>query len=322
VTERRPAERGSDDVLMPTLGDVVARMPEWRGRTLESRQMKGGLSHVTHSVAVDGRRTIVRLLNRRIDHVQLGIPPEMEIENTIRAAETGVGARVLAAFPDLPAMVLEYIDGATFHLDDVRDARNIPRIARACRLLHDRCRPFVNRFDIFRHLEGFLALCREYELRIPADYESYLPTVARIEEALAARPSDRVSCHNDLLAENIMDNGEIRLIDYQLSGVHDRCFELGDLAAESDFTPDEVELLCEGYFGERRVAEIARTRLYLIMSNFTWTLWFSVHSGMLEPNPDVDFDYWEEALDKWGQAMRDLESPDFGALLGQAKRTG
>jgi hypothetical protein len=56
------------------------------------------------------------------------------------------------------------------------------------------------------------------------------------------------------------------------------------------------------------------------MSNFTWTLWFSVHHGLVEPNPDVQFDYWEEALDKWSQAVRDLESPELGRLLERARR--
>ena len=69
----------------------------------------------------------------------------------------------------------------------------------------------------------------------------------------------------------------------------------------------------------RRLPQVARTRLYLILSNFTWTLWFSVHSGLVEPNPDVQFDYWEEALDKWSQAVRDLDSPGFGGLLDQAR---
>jgi thiamine kinase-like enzyme len=167
-------------------------------------------------------------------------------------------------------------------------------------------------------LDGFLDICRQNDLRIPDAYESYLPAIRRIEDAVKASAAEPVSCHNDLLAENFMDDGEIRIVDYQLSGRNDRCFELGDVAAESDFTPDDVELLCESYFGERLPVQVARTRLYLIASNFTWTLWFSVHKGMLEPNPDVDFDYWEEALDKWGQAVRDIEGEDFGTLLARA----
>jgi hypothetical protein len=40
-------------------------------------------------------------------------------------------------------------------------------------------------------------------------------------------------------------------------------------------------------------------------------------------NPDIDrfleFDYWAGALDKWGQAVRDLESPEFGPLMKDAR---
>jgi thiamine kinase-like enzyme len=298
--------------------DVVELLPQWKGREVDLTLLKGGLSHLTYRARVEGERYVIRILRRDISDVLLGIPSELEIENTIIAAETGVGPAVVASFPELPALVLEYVDGATLHLEDVRSPARIPRIGRACRVLHDRARPFVNDFDIFRQLDGFLDICRRNDLRIPDAYESYLPAIRRVEEAVKASAAEPVSCHNDLLAENFMDDGEIRIVDYQLSGLNDRCFELGDVAAESDFTPDDVELLCDSYFGERLPVQVARTRLYLIASNFTWTLWFSVHKGMLEPNPDVDFDYWEEALDKWGQAVRDIEGEDFGTLLARA----
>jgi thiamine kinase-like enzyme len=300
------------------VSDVVDRIPWWAGRELQLSLLKGGLSHVTYRADVGGESYVIRILRRDISDVLLGVPAESEIENTIVAAETGVGPAVVASLPELPALVLEYIEGATLHLEDVRSTANIPCIARACRRLHDEARPFVNDFDIFRQLDGFLDICRRNALRIPDGYESYLPVIERIEATVKAGAPAPVSCHNDLLAENFMDDGEIRIVDYQLSGRHDRCFDLGDIAAESDFTPDDVETLCEGYFGERLPVQVARSRLYLIVSNFTWTLWFSVHNGMLEPNPDVDFDYWEEALDKWGQAVRDLEGDDLGLLLDRA----
>jgi thiamine kinase-like enzyme len=309
------AERGGHVV---DVQQVIERVPSWEGKEVGLSLLKGGLSHLTYRADVDGESYVIRILRRDISDVLLGVESDFEIENTILAAETGVGPGVVASFPDLPALVLEHIDGPTFHLEDVRNPVNIPRIGRACRRLHDRARPFVNEFDIFRQLDGFLDICRRNDLDIPDGYESYLPTVARIESVVKTNAPPPVSCHNDLLAENFMDDGEIRIVDYQLSGLHDCCFELGDVAAESDYTPDDVELLCESYFGERLPLQVARTRLYLIVSNVTWTLWFSVHKGMLEPNPDVDFDYWEEALDKWGQAVRDMEGEDFGHLLERA----
>ena len=102
----------------------------------------------------------------------------------------------------------------------------------------------------------------------------------------------------------------------------DPLFELGDVAAESDYNPDQVARLVERYFGpETTPALVARVRLYLTVSNYTWTLWFTVHNGLLS-NPDVDFDYWAEATDKLEQAVRDLEAPELSSLLKLAARAG
>jgi len=109
---------------------------------------------------------------------------------------------------------------------------------------------------------------------------------------------------------------QIRIIDYQLSGQNDPAFELGNIAAESDYDPDLVERLAAAYFGAALTpALVARVRLNLIASNLTWALWFTAHDGLLSRATDVAFDYTGEATDKWRQAQRDLDDPDFGRLL-------
>jgi thiamine kinase-like enzyme len=303
--------------------DVIGRVPGWAASEVTYEIMKGGLSHRIYLVRAGKERYILRILNRAVEGALLGIPAEDEIENTLRAAQTGVSPGAPAVLRDVPAIVLDYIDGETLSVGTVQDERNIPRIGAACRQLHDRSRPFVNDFDIFRHQERFLALCQREGLRIPVNYESYAPTLARIERAVRARRLPDAPCHNDLLAENFIDDGKtIWIVDYQLSGNHDPLFELGDIAAESDYNPDQVARLVESYFGpETTPALVARVRLYLTVSNYTWTLWFSVHNGLLS-NPDVDFDYWAEATDKWEQAVRDLESPELSSLLKLAARAG
>lgn len=306
---------------LPAVEDVLAAIPDWAGRRVEHELLKGGLSHRIHLVRVDGSRFVLRVLNRDVEQALLGIPAEQEIENTVRAAGSGVGARVHRVLPEFPALVLEFVDGETLSVEGVREERRIPRIAAACRMLHASAPAFVNRFDIFRQLEGFLDLCRLHELRVPDGYEERLPDVRRIEAALAACPLPLAPCHNDLLAENFIDTAAgVRIVDWQLSGMNDPAFELGDVAAESDFEPDRADALAAAYFGsEAKPALLARVRLYLLMSNFTWTLWFSVHDGLLA-HPDADFDYWAEAGDKWAQAVRDLDAPELGRLLDQVER--
>jgi thiamine kinase-like enzyme len=242
------------------------------------------------------------------------VPAAVEITNTIRAAESGVGARVYEVLPDVPAIVLEYLPGRTLSAAGVRQPDMPPRIAAALRRLH--AGPaFANDFSIVAKLHELLDLCRQHELSIPATYLDRLSTVDEIGQALAVAPLDPVPCHNDLLAENFIDSGGvIRIVDYQLSGNNDPSFELGDIAAEADFDSDQTEALATAYFGDQLTPALtARVRLNLTLSNVTWTLWFSVHHGLLQR--DADFDYWAEAADKWAQAERDLDSPELGRLL-------
>jgi thiamine kinase-like enzyme len=140
-----------------------------------------------------------------------------------------------------------------------------------------------------------------------------------VDAVLKATALSTVPCHNDLLAENLLDvGGQIRIVDYQLSGNNDPTFELGDIAAQANFDPDQAHRLTAEYFGDELTpALVARVRLHVMLSNFAWTLWSSVHHGLLH-KPGSRFDYAAEADDRWRQAKRDLDSPDLGRLLGAA----
>jgi hypothetical protein len=65
--------------------------------------------------------------------------------------------------------------------------------------------------------------------------------------------SCNVPCHNDLLAGNMIDDGErIWLIDYEYSGNNAPCFELGNIWAECQLTLDGLAELAGEYYGGRR----------------------------------------------------------------------
>ncbi|BCB87673.1 phosphotransferase [Phytohabitans suffuscus] len=311
--------------------DVLGRVAVWSGQPVTHRPLTGGLSHHIWRVDVRGRSYVLRVLEPAVSAAGLGVPPPLEIENTRLAAESGAGARVYEVLPDVPALVLEFLPGRTLDAASVRQAGTIPRIAAACRVLHAGPR-FGNDFDIIGKLYELLDVCRHNDLRLPDGYLERLSTVEHVRAALGVLPLPTVPCHNDLLPENFIADersGDIRIVDYQLSGNNDPTFELGDIAAEADFDPDQVADLTAAYFGaETTPALIARVRLNLLLSNVTWTLWFSVHHGLLrdrdtahQPAPSSQrstFDYWAEAADKWGQACRDMDTPDLGRLMRAA----
>ncbi|MFC4588684.1 phosphotransferase [Sphaerisporangium corydalis] len=299
------------------LGPALERVTAWAGRPVVPTQIKGGLSHRIVRVDTEaGDRWLLRILDPRVSEAGLGIPLDLEIVNTVRAAKAGVGAGVLLELPD--AVLLEYIDGPTLDAAAVRDPAMTEGIAEACRRLHAGPR-FATEFSIFRKLDELLALCHAHGLEVPEGFEDWLPVVADIEAALDVRRPASVPCHNDLLPENfIFDGSAVRIVDYQLSGNNDPAFELGDIAAEADYDREMVGRLTRAYFGGDDPA--SRVQLYLTMSNFTWTLWFSVHHGLLaEQAAAADFDYHAEAADKFAQAVRDLTDPGLGPLIDDVR---
>ena len=114
---------------------------------------------------------------------------------------------------------------------------------------------------------------------IPAGYRERLPAIPRIEAALAVHPLPTVPCHNDLLAENYLDDGErLWIVDYEYSGNNDPTFELGNTCQELGFDDAQVRELCAAYFGEATPALLARMRLQMIMSDVGWTLWAAIQA--------------------------------------------
>ncbi|MDG4823624.1 phosphotransferase family protein [Asanoa sp. WMMD1127] len=302
----------------PEAGDVLRRVSLFADRPVRATPVAGGLSHHIWRVDTGGRSYLLRVLDPAVSAAGLGIPPEQEIENTRRAADSGAGARVIEVLPDVPALVLEFLPGRTLHADDVRADEAIPKLAAACRRLH--AGPaFANDFDILAKRRELLDICRRHDLGIPAGYHDRQSIVDAIGVAIARQPAQVRPCHNDLLPENFIDlAGDVRIVDYQLSGNNDPAFELGDIAAEADFDPDRTAALATAYYGTETVpALIARVRLNQVLSNVTWTLWFSVHHGLLSARTST-FDYAGEAADKWARATRDLDAPELGRLIDAA----
>ena len=153
---------------------------------------------------------------------------------------------------------------------------------------------------------------------IPAGYREHLGQVPRIEAALTAHPLPTVPCHNDLLAENYLDDGaRLWLVDWEYSGNNDPTFELGNTAQELGYDDRQVEELCAAYFGEASPALLARMRLQMIMSDVGWTLWAAIQARI----STIDYDFTGWAEERWARAEAALDGPDFESWLEAVRRT-
>jgi thiamine kinase-like enzyme len=290
-----------------------------RGRELDWTQLFGGLAHVTYAAATAaGDRYVVKFLTQEMDDFGLMIPIGHLIANTVAAGRSGIGARVLQAMPEIPAIVLEYIDGRTLDTADLARPDYIPRIGHAIRELHTHAPAMSNSIVIWQFLDDYLALLDRYELTSPAGLLDWLPVIRRIQAALAVNQLPPVPSNNDLLAKNIMDDGRIRLIDYDFSGMNDPMFDVGDVAMEGDYRPDQIATLCEAYFGRSDPVQCARARLFGVAAQYTWSLLFVGMDRLLSDSPDEGFDYWQEAASRWDWTRAKLEDASLDSLIAAA----
>jgi len=293
----------------PTIDEVVAAIPEWAGRSVTAEPIPAGLTNTNYRVTVDGTPLFVRIPGAAT--ALLAVDRGNELHNTRAAAEAGVSPRVLHALPRWDVFVLEWVPGRTMS-NAAFGAPGMPtRIAETLRRLHAGPR-FRDDFDMFRLAERYLAVVDDRGFAVPAGYREHLDRIPRIEAALAVHPLATVPCHNDLLAENYLDDGErLWIVDFEYSGNDDPTFELGNTAQELAFDEAQVRELCAAYFGEASPARLARMRLQMIMSDVGWTLWAAIQARI----STIDYDFAGWAGERWARASAMLDGADFEAWL-------
>lgn len=294
---------------MSVIDEVVDKIEDWKGRSVSIQPLSGGLTNSNYKVVVDGKPHFVRVPGESTE--LLAIDRNNEYYNSKAAAETGVGPRVLYYITEYQAMVLEFLQAKTMS-KEVLNATGMPaKIAQAVKRLHGGPR-FMTDFNMFRLTEYYLGICKEHAVRIPDGYLDRMPTVNRIEQALAVLPLPTVPCNNDLLAENYMDDGNsLRIIDYEYSGNNDPCFELGNTCQELQYDHARIAEVCTAYFGNPSDNKISRMKLNMIMSDVGWGLWAAIQAQISK----IEFDFWGWAIERWGRAEEKMDSAEFPTWL-------
>lgn len=295
----------------PTIEDVIAAIPPWAAAAhVEAAPIDAGLTNHNYRVTVDGVPYFVRIPGPGGD--LLAVDRANEVHNTRAAAAAGVGPPMRHHLPAWDVFALDWVDARTMSNAAFAAMEDAPeRVAEALRRLHAGPR-FRDDFDMVDTTERYVRVVDGRGFPIPSGYRGGLRHLPRIEAALAAHPLPTVPCHNDLLAENYLDDGErLWIVDYEYSGNGDPTFELGNTCQELGWGEDRIERLCAAYFGEVTGPRLARMRLQMVMSDFGWTLWAAIQAAI----SPIDYDFMGWADERWARADAALGGPDFEGWL-------
>lgn len=279
----------------------IRALPCWGG-PVEPQPLTGGITNRSYLVADGGRRYVVRLGDDLPLHHILRWNERAASE---AAHAAGLSPRIVHHGPGV--LVIDFIEGKTLAIEDVRDrsrlARIVPVVRRCHRELARHLRGPALIFWVFHVLRDYAATLRERGSRLTAELPRLLEQAAALEAAVG--PVDIAYCHNDLLPGNLIDDGaRIWLIDWDYAGYGSPLFDLAGLAANCRFEPADERFLLEAYF-ERPVTDELWRRFaaWKCASYLRESLW-SLVSELTSELP-VDFvAYTSDNLARFAEARR------------------
>ena len=279
----------------------------WPDRAARITELGGGITNHNFKVEVAGGEFVLRMGGARTE--LLGIDRATEHAAGLRAFEVGVGPEVVAFVPSQGWLVARFIDGRTIAPEEIREPEALRRVTAALRRFHDAA-PIPGRFDSHAVVEDYHAKAIEHGVEIPPAYDEALSVSRRIRSARGDQPV--VPCHNDLLNANFLDDGEIRIVDWEYAGMGDRFFDLANFSVNHEFSIADDRQLLAAYFGEARESDLASLRLMRFMSDFREAMWGVLQSGISE----LDFAFGEYAAQHFARLEATGAEPEFATYFG------
>lgn len=283
--------------------ELARRLDFWSG-PVDPEPLAGGITNLNFYVR-DGATTFVVRIGEDIPVHQVLRFNELTANRAAFLA--GIAPEVVHSAPGV--IVTRFVDGKTMTPEGIRSPgfieRFVPVLQTCHRVVPLHLRGPVLTFWVFHVL-------RDYAARLKDEGSQYTPALGQLMACArqlesAVGPIDLVFGHNDMLAGNLLDDGErIWMIDWEYAGFNSPLFDLANLASNNEFDEALERYFLALYF-DRLIDDDLwyRYSAMKVASLLRETMW----SMVSELHSKVAFDYsayTAENLARFEQAYQDF----------------
>jgi len=239
-------------------------------------RIKHGLTNDSWRVRTRHDAVIVRLSSVSEELLQLDRASEARVLAIV--AEAGIGPEVVLCDPEQRVLVTREL-GTVWSEADAHVPRNIERLAGLLRKLHALQVPDgVRRVELLETLRGYLASLDEHGIVSSVTARERRERGEWLARALS-EGSKMCLCHNDVHHLNVIDDGVLRLIDWEYSGIGVPLFDLASVSVYHGYDQSERERLLEAYLETSSGSALQQLEHACWLFEYIRELWHEVRDG-------------------------------------------
>ncbi len=265
-------------------------VPIWTGE-IEPENLSGGLSTVNLVVEDGGEKFVVRVGG---DVPTYGVVRANELIAMKAMHAAGVAPEVVYDEPGL--IVMRFIEGKTWKPEDVRKPENLKRLGATVWRYHDEAYKHVEgpgfMFWPHHHNRWLMDQTEARKDRLDPRWAAEIPAMRALMDETEQVVGDVhiVFGHNDMLPQNILDDGErLWIVDWEYAGFDSHLFDLAGIAMNAEMNREEAGILMAAYDGSP-LGDTAYKRLMamVLAASVRETVWS--YLAEVTPRP-IAFDY-------------------------------
>jgi thiamine kinase-like enzyme len=284
------AEVGASAEQIAQATKKALALPIWKG-AIDPENLSGGLSTVNLVVEDDTGKYVVRVGG---DVPLYGVVHANELISMRAMYAAGVAPEVVYAEGDV--IVMRFIEGKAWKPDDARRPENLERLGKTIRRYHDEAYKHVTgpgfMFWPFHHNRWLMDQVETHKDQLDPRWAGEIPAMRAlmIEAEVEIGAVNLVFAHNDLLPQNILDDGEkLWVVDWEYAGFDSHLFDLAGIAMNAEMNREEVSIMTAAYDGAPLDdAGYKRLMAMVLAASVRETVWS--YLAEVTPRP-IAFDY-------------------------------